>query len=70
MNLARIAVQAAGLEVIQIAQRALGLGAFRHGTLAELLFRDVATYLRQPAPDETLTDGALRFMTRDLPPLA
>ena len=70
VNLARIAVEAAGLEVIQIAQRALDLGAFREGTLAELLFRDLATYLRQPAPDETLTDGALRFITRDLPPLA
>lgn len=70
VNLARLAVEKAGFEVIQIVQRSLGLGAFRSGTLVELLFRDLATYLRQPAPDEALTDAAAQFMRRSLPPLS
>ena len=69
VNLARIAVEAAGLEIITLVQRGLGLAAFRSGTLVELLLRDLATYLRQPAPDITLTEAAAHFTTRDLPPL-
>lgn len=68
VNLARIAVESACLEVLQLVQRALGLAAFRRGTLVELLLRDLATYLRQPAPDETLTEAAAHFMQRELPP--
>lgn len=67
VNLARIAVERAALDVIQLVQRGLGLAAFRQGSLAELLFRDLAMYLRQPAPDETLTVAAAHFMQRDLP---
>jgi alkylation response protein AidB-like acyl-CoA dehydrogenase len=67
VNLARMAVEAAALDIIALAQRALGLPAFIAGTEAERLMRDLATYLRQPAPDETLTEAAAWFMTRDLP---
>jgi alkylation response protein AidB-like acyl-CoA dehydrogenase len=67
VNLARIAVEAAALEVIALAQRALGMAAFIAGGEAERLMRDLATYLRQPAPDETLTEAASWFMTRDMP---
>jgi alkylation response protein AidB-like acyl-CoA dehydrogenase len=67
VNLARIAVENACLDAIRIVQRALGLAAFRRGALAELLFRDLATYLRQPAPDETLTEAAAQFMQREVP---
>ncbi len=67
VNLARIAVEAAALDVIRLAQRALGLAAFAQGHPAEALMRDLATYLRQPAPDETLTEGAAWFMERGLP---
>jgi alkylation response protein AidB-like acyl-CoA dehydrogenase len=67
VNLARIAVEAACLDVLRIAQRALGLAAFRPGQLSELLLRDLATYLRQPAPDETLAEAAAHFMHRDMP---
>ncbi len=70
VNLARLAVEAAALDALRIAQRALGMGAFRRGTTVELLFRDLAIYLRQPAPDETLTQAAAHFMARELPPLA
>jgi hypothetical protein len=68
VNLARIAVEAACLDVLRIVQRGLGLAAFRCGDLVELLLRDLATYLRQPAPDEALTEAAGHFMRRDLPP--
>jgi alkylation response protein AidB-like acyl-CoA dehydrogenase len=67
VNLARLAVEAAALDIIALAQRALGLPAFIAGSEAERLMRDLATYLRQPAPDETLTEAAAWFMTRDLP---
>jgi len=67
VNLARIAVEAAALQMIELAQRALGIAAFMAGSEPERLMRDLATYLRQPAPDETLTEAAAWFMTRDLP---
>ncbi len=70
VNLARIAVEAACLEAIQLVQRGLGMAAFRRGSLTELLFRDLSFYLRQPAPDETLTEAAAHFMQRALPALA
>ena len=70
INLARLAVEEAALDTLRIVQRALGMGAFRRGTTVELLFRDLAMYLRQPAPDETLTEAAAHFMARDLPPLS
>jgi hypothetical protein len=67
VNLARIAVESACLDILRIAQRALGLSAFRRGNLVELLLRDLATYLRQPAPDETLIKAARHFMQREVP---
>ena len=69
VNLARIAVETAGLNIIRLVQRSLGLTAFRVGTLIELLLRDLATYLRQPAPDIVLDEAAAHFTTRDLPML-
>ena len=58
VSLARLAVERACLEAITLAQRSLGLAAFVRPNPAERLCRDLATYLRQPAPDETLTDAA------------
>jgi alkylation response protein AidB-like acyl-CoA dehydrogenase len=69
VNLARIAVETAGLDIIRLVQRSLGLTAFRVGTLTELLLRDLATYLRQPAPDIVLDQAAAHFTARDLPTL-
>ncbi len=63
VNLARVTVERTVLAALQTAQRALGLGAFIVGSPAERLLRDLATYLRQPAPDETLTEAAA-FYTR------
>ncbi|MGI4747795.1 MAG: acyl-CoA dehydrogenase family protein [Janthinobacterium lividum] len=67
VNLARIACEQAGLTVIQLAQRALGLQGFLQTNQAERVMRDLATYLRQPAPDETLVEAAMWFTGRDLP---
>ena len=67
VNLARIAVEAAALDVIRLTQRSLGLSAFVAGHPAEAVMRDLATYLRQPAPDETLTEAAAWFTTHPMP---
>jgi alkylation response protein AidB-like acyl-CoA dehydrogenase len=67
VNLARIAVEQAALDIMRAAQRGLGLSAFMQGNPIESLMRDLATYLRQPAPDETLTEAAAWFMTREMP---
>ena len=67
VNLARIAAEAAALDVIRLVQRGLGLAGLRTGNPAERVGRDLATYLRQPAPDETLAEGARHFTRRDLP---
>ena len=67
VNLARIAVEGAVLDAVRLAQRALGLSAFAMGHPVERLIRDLGTYLRQPAPDETLTEAAAWFFEREMP---
>ncbi|OUJ04841.1 acyl-CoA dehydrogenase [Acetobacter malorum] len=67
VNLARLAVERAALELITLVQRGLGLSAFVKGKAVELVMRDLMTYLRQPAPDETLTDAARWFVNHDWP---
>lgn len=62
INLARLAVESACLDAMRLTQRSLGLSAFMAGHPAELLCRDLATYLRQPAPDETLTKAASFYL--------
>jgi len=61
VGLARIAIEAACLDAMRLAQRSLGLSAFRQGNPVERICRDLSTYLRQPAPDEVLTDAAAYF---------
>jgi len=61
VGLARLAVEAAGLDIIRLVQRGLGLAAFLADNPAERVMRDLATYLRQPAPDETRDEAALWF---------
>ena len=62
VNLARIAVETACLDLIRDAQRALGLAALVRPNPAERLIRDLTTYLRQPAPDLVLTEAALHHL--------
>jgi alkylation response protein AidB-like acyl-CoA dehydrogenase len=61
VGLARIAVETACLDAMRLIQRSLGLSSFRQGNPVELICRDLSTYLRQPAPDEVLTDAAIWF---------
>ncbi|MCP1246873.1 acyl-CoA/acyl-ACP dehydrogenase [Acetobacter cerevisiae] len=67
VNLARLAVERAALELITLVQRSLGLSAFVKGKAVEQVMRDLMTYLRQPAPDEALTDAAAWFVDHDWP---
>jgi alkylation response protein AidB-like acyl-CoA dehydrogenase len=61
VNLARTAIEAACIDTIQLVQRSLGLSAFLRGNQVERMCRDLATYLRQPAPDEALAVAAAFF---------
>jgi alkylation response protein AidB-like acyl-CoA dehydrogenase len=64
ISLSRLAVETACLDAMRLTQRSLGLSAFMAGHPAERLCRDLATYLRQPAPDETLTKAAGYYLHR------
>lgn len=61
VQLARTAIETAGLVVIQLVQRSLGLSALSQSNPIERMCRDLATYLRQPAPDEAITLAAAYF---------
>lgn len=58
VNLARGAVERAGLDAIELAQRSVGLSGFLETHPLERRIRDLATYLRQPAPDLALASAA------------
>ncbi len=58
VGLARLAVERACLDGIELAQRSLGVAALLRGNPVERLCRDLATYLRQPAADMVLTEAA------------
>jgi alkylation response protein AidB-like acyl-CoA dehydrogenase len=64
VNLARSAIEAATANAIRLIQRSLGLAAFLEPNPAERLMRDLGTYLRQPAPDEALTEAAAWFIEK------
>ena len=66
VNLARIAIEAACLDAMRAVQRSIGLGGLLRSNPLERMMRDLATYLRQPAPDETLDEAAAHFMQREL----
>ena len=67
INLARIALESATFDIIRMVQRTLGLAAFQQSNPVERLMRDLATYLRQPAADEALTEAAARFIEHEFP---
>ncbi len=62
VGLARLAVERATLDVIELAQRSLGVAAVMRGNPAERIARDLAAYLRQPAADSVLTEAAARVL--------
>jgi hypothetical protein len=62
--LARLAVEAAALDLMQLIQRSVGLQAFLRPNPIERISRDLATYLRQPGPDRALTSAAAWVLER------
>lgn len=64
VNLCRTAVEAAGMEIIQLAQRSVGLAGLLRSHPLEQACRDLATYLRQPAPDRALVTAASHYLSR------
>lgn len=64
VNLARLAVERACLDAMALVQRCLGVAAFLRPNPVERLCRDLATYLKQPAPDAVLTEAAAHMMGR------
>jgi alkylation response protein AidB-like acyl-CoA dehydrogenase len=67
VNLARAAVDQAGLDVLTLAQRSVGLAGFLDDHPLEAQMRDLATYLRQPAPDFALTGMAAHVLECETP---
>ena len=67
VGLARIAVERACLDGIELVRRSLGLAAFAVSNPVERVARDLETYLRQPAADEVLHNAAGHFMLNGLP---
>ncbi len=67
VNLARLAVERACLDIIELVQRSLGVAAFLRPNPVERLCRDLATYLRQPAGDMVLTEAAAHAMMQHEP---
>jgi alkylation response protein AidB-like acyl-CoA dehydrogenase len=64
VNFARLAVERACLEAMALVQRCLGVAAFLRPNPVERLCRDLATYLRQPAPDMVLTEAAAHVIAK------
>jgi alkylation response protein AidB-like acyl-CoA dehydrogenase len=67
VNFTRTAAEAGALEIIRLIQQSIGLAAFMCPSPIERLIRDLSTYLRQPAPDEALTEAAAWFIEQGLP---
>lgn len=62
VNLARIAIETACLQASTLVERSVGIAAFQPPGPIERIRRDLATYLRQPAADEVLTEAAAYIM--------
>ena len=67
VGLARLAVERATLDVIELAQRSLGVAAVMRGNPVERISRDLAAYLRQPAADMVLTEAAAHALRQAAP---
>ena len=64
VDLARNAFEAAALEVVSCAEKAIGLKAFTRPNPLERIVRDLQTYLRQPALDASLLSAAAFYLGR------
>jgi alkylation response protein AidB-like acyl-CoA dehydrogenase len=66
-NLTRMVAERCALDVMETVQRGVGLMSFMRSNPIERISRDLATYLRQPVPDLTMSDGAKVFLASSLP---
>ena len=67
VGLTRGVTERAGLDVMEAAHRGLGLGSFMRPHAVERVARDLATYLRQPAPDGAMADAAAAVLASPSP---
>ena len=67
VGLARLAVERAALDAMQLVQRSLGLPGLMPPNPVERIGRDLTIYLRQPVPDLVLHEAVGRFMARPMP---
>ena len=67
VNLTRMVTERAGLDVMELVQRGMGLKGFIRPNPVERICRDLSTYLRQPAPDLAMSDAAGALMEETLP---
>jgi len=58
VNLARLAVERAALDLLELVERSVGLQGLMRPHPIERVSRDLKTYLRQPGPDRALTSAA------------
>ena len=65
VDLARNAFEAAALDVVACAEKAIGLKAFTRPNPLERVVRDLQTYLRQPALDASLLSAASFQLRQD-----
>jgi alkylation response protein AidB-like acyl-CoA dehydrogenase len=65
VNLARLAIERAGLDLMELINRSVGLQALMRPNPIERISRDLATYLRQPGPDRALTSAADWLLRRE-----
>jgi alkylation response protein AidB-like acyl-CoA dehydrogenase len=65
-NLTRMVTERMALDVMENAQRGIGLAAFIQPNPIERICRDLATYLRQPVPDRAMADAARAVLQGDL----
>lgn len=65
VDLTRLAVERAALDLMDRLQRGIGLQAFVHPNPVERIARDLRTYLRQPAPDAAMLGAAATILARE-----
>lgn len=65
VNLARLSVERAGLDLMELVHRSVGLQSYMRPNPIERASRDLATYLRQPGPDRALTNAAEWFLEQE-----
>ena len=67
VNLTRLAVERAALDLMELVHRSVGLQGFMRPHPIERISRDLATYLRQPGPDRALTSAADWALRQEAP---